>query len=36
MVKRVSAKRVAIITAKIVLTLIVLRFVLRFLDNVLI
>ena len=35
MVKRVSAKRTAIITAKIVLTLIVLRFALRFLDYIL-
>ena len=34
--KRVSAKRVAVIAVKIVLTLIILRFVFRFLDNVLI
>jgi len=34
--KRISAKRAAVMAVKIVLALIVLRFVLRFLDNVLV
>ena len=34
--KRISAKRAAVMAVKIVLALIVLRFVFRFLDNVLV